>query len=83
VREPKDAPVGREKCVPMVGVRGEVIVKPRRLSVVAVSIANIDFWVAVICLLCWCCCWCCWCCCCSVMDNCNEEEEEGEDICSL
>jgi hypothetical protein len=38
VSEPKDAPVGRLKCCPRVGLRGDVSVNPRRLSVVAMSI---------------------------------------------
>jgi len=38
VSEPKDAPVGRWKCCPRVGLRGDVSVNPRRLSVVAMSI---------------------------------------------
>ena len=42
VSDPKDAPVGREKCWPMVGVRGDVMVNPRRLSVVAVRIARME-----------------------------------------
>jgi len=48
VRDPKDAPVGRRKCDPMVGVRGDVIVKPRRLRVVAASIANMDVWILLL-----------------------------------
>ena len=42
VKDPKDAPVGSEKCFPSVGVRGDVMVNPSRLSVVAVRIDNMD-----------------------------------------
>ncbi len=85
--EPKDAPVGREKCVPIVGVRGDVIVKPRRLRVVAVRIANIDFWILALALafvlilllpllvaLVVCCCKCS----CSLDEICMGEDEDCE-----
>ena len=40
--DPKEAPVGNWKCLPMVGVSGDVIVNPSKLSVVAVRIARMD-----------------------------------------
>ena len=45
MREPKDAPVGKLKCWPRVGFRGEVSVKPRRLRVVAINIVQIVIFV--------------------------------------
>lgn len=42
VSDPKDAPVGNWKCLPMVGVSGDVIVNPSKLSVVAVRIARME-----------------------------------------
>jgi len=39
VRDPKEAPSSSEKCWPRVGVRGEVIVKPRRFRDVERRIA--------------------------------------------
>ena len=42
MRDPKEAPSWSEKCCPRVGVRGEVIVKPRRLRDVERRIAIMD-----------------------------------------
>jgi hypothetical protein len=41
VSDPNDAPVGRPKCFPSVGFRGDVSVNPRRLRLVAARIVKI------------------------------------------
>jgi len=51
VNDPKDAPVGRLKCFPSVGFRGDVNVNPRRLRLVAASIVKIVMFVFVVELL--------------------------------
>jgi len=51
VNDPKDAPVGRLKCFPSVGFRGDVNVNPRRLRLVAARIVKIVRFVFVVELL--------------------------------